>query len=178
MAYPRKLLGQDERIVMEMRPHWRSLIVPGLILLGSVMVSSYLASVLDGSGLLVRTMRTIVIASGILLILGWSVRPFLQWLSTDYVFTDRRIIVRTGVLRRIGRDMPLSRVNNVTYDKTLVERILNCGTLSVQSAAEQGSLIIASVPDVEAMQREVYRLFEEDDARRRGVGGLSPESGA
>jgi uncharacterized membrane protein YdbT with pleckstrin-like domain len=178
MAYPRKLLGQDEHVIMEMRPHWRSLIVPALVLLGTVIVASYLASVFDGSGLLVRVVRTTVIAGAILLVIGWSVRPFLQWLSTDYVFTDRRIIVRTGVLRRIGRDMPLSRVNNVTYDKTLVERILNCGTLSVQSAAEQGSLVIASVPDVETMQREVYRLFEEDDARRRGSGGPTPDSGA
>jgi len=69
-------------------------------------------------------------------------------------------------------------VNNVTFDKTLTERILNCGTLSVQSAAEQGSLIIASVPDVERIQREVYRLYEEDDQRRRSSGPGVPGDGS
>jgi len=74
--------------------------------------------------------------------------------------------------------MPLARVNNVTFEKTLTERILNCGTLSIQSAAEQGSLLIASVPNVESIQREVYRLYEEDDTRRRGGGKGLPTDGA
>ena len=156
MAYPPKLLGEGESIAFEMRPHWRSLIVPALVLIATV----------------------VTWITALVLIVGWTVRPLLNWFTTDYVFTNRRIIVRTGLIRRIGRDMPLSRVNNVTFDKTLTERILNCGTLSVQSAAEQGSLIIASVPDVEKMQREVYRLYEEDDQRRRSGGPGVPGDGS
>ena len=178
MAYPPKLLGDGESIAFEMRPHWRSLIVPALVLIATVAVAAFLLSTFDGSNIFSNTIVAVTWITALVLIVGWTVRPFLNWVTTDYVFTYRRIIVRTGLIRRIGRDMPLSRVNNVTFDKTLTERILNCGTLSVQSAAEQGSLIIASVPDVEKMQREVYRLYEEDDQRRRSGGPGVPGDGS
>ncbi|MEI6364732.1 MAG: PH domain-containing protein [Actinomycetes bacterium] len=178
MAYPPKLLGEGESIAFEMRPHWRSLIVPALVLIVTVAVAAFLLSTFDGSNIFSNTIGAVTWIAALVLIVGWTVRPFLNWFTTDYVFTNRRIIVRTGLIRRVGRDMPLSRVNNVTFDKTLTERILNCGTLSVQSAAEQGSLIIASVPDVEKMQREVYRLYEEDDQRRRSGGPGVPGDGS
>ena len=42
-----------------------------------------------------------------------------------------------------------------------------CGTLMIESAGTQGQLIISSVPDVEDIQREIYRLHDQDDERRR-----------
>jgi hypothetical protein len=45
--------------------------------------------------------------------------------------------------------------------------MFNSGTLMIQSAAEQGQLVIRNIPDVEMVQREVYRLHDEDDAFRR-----------
>jgi uncharacterized membrane protein YdbT with pleckstrin-like domain len=83
------------------------------------------------------------------------------------VFTNRRIITRTGLVARRGRDMPLSRVNDVSFNHTILERIFNCGTLMVESAGERGQLQIDNVPNVETLQREIYRLHEEDDVRRR-----------
>ena len=86
----------------------------------------------------------------LLILVVWVLRPFVFWWSTQYVFTDHRIIVRTGVVARKGRDMPLSRVNDVSFEHSFVERFLNCGTLHVESAGTQGQLRIQSVPDVEA----------------------------
>ena len=44
------------------------------------------------------------------------------WLTTRYVVTDRRVLMRSGVLSRNGRDVPLTRVNDVSFQRTLVER--------------------------------------------------------
>ena len=111
--------------------------------------------------------RWIILAAALFVLVVWVIRPFLFWFSTHYVFTNRRIIIRTGILAKKGRDMPLSKLNNVSFSHTVIERFLNCGTLMVESAGEQGELIIANVPNVEIMQREIYRLHEEDDERRR-----------
>ena len=97
----------------------------------------------------------------------WVIRPIVFWSTTLYVFTNRRIITRTGLISRRGRDMPLSRVNDVSFNHTVIERIFNCGTIMVESAGESGQLQIDNVPDVEDLQRDIYRWHEEDDTRRR-----------
>ena len=51
MAYPPKLLGDGESIAFEMRPHWRSLIVPALVLIATVAVAAFLLSTFDGSNI-------------------------------------------------------------------------------------------------------------------------------
>ena len=99
-----------------------------------------------------------------------TVWPFLKWLTTSYVVTDRRIITRVGVVARHGRDMPISRVNDVTFEHSgILERLLGCGTLVVESAGERGQLVLRDVPHVEEVQRDVYRLAEADEERRRGA---------
>ncbi len=49
MGYPEKLLSDGERIEMEMRPHWRALLVPGLVLLGIIVGLFILFSLLGGN---------------------------------------------------------------------------------------------------------------------------------
>lgn len=176
MGYPSNLLGDGETIAFEMRPHWRSLIAPIFVLIATGVVVGYLLGTLQNDGFQ-GGLQTVALISAAVIIVGWVVRPFLTWLTTEYVFTNRRVIIRSGLFSREGRDMPLSRVNNVTFDKSVIERIFNCGTLTIQSAAEQGTLTIESVPNVETIQRDVYRLYEEDDARRRGSSPDGSHSG-
>lgn len=163
MGYPTKLLADDEHIVYELKPHWRALVVPVIVLLVTLGLTGYALASWQNSGV-----RWIVLGTALLVLLVWVVRPFLYWMTTQYVITDHRIIVRTGLVRRSGRDMPLSRVNDVSFQKNVIERFLNCGTIMIESAGTQGQLVIASVPDVEQIQREIYRLHDEDDERRRG----------
>ena len=112
--------------------------------------------------------RWVVLAAGILILVLWAIGPFLRWLTTDYVFTDRRIIVRSGIITRHGKDMPLAKVNNVSFFVPAMGRILNYGDLNIQSAGENDGLYITDVPDVEDIQRKVYQFIEADEQRRRG----------
>ena len=49
----------------------------------------------------------------LVILVVWFVQPLLTWLTTQYVFTNRRIITRTGIIARSGKDMPLSKLNDV-----------------------------------------------------------------
>lgn len=162
MGYPTKLLADDESIQYELKPHWRALVVPVIVLLLTLGFGIFAITKWDNSGL-----RWTILVIMLLILIVWVVRPFLYWMTTQYVITDHRIIVRTGLISRSGRDMPLSRVNDVSFKKSVLERFLNCGTLMIESAGTQGQLVISSVPDVEDIQREIYRLHDEDDERRR-----------
>lgn len=170
MGYPQKLLADNEEIAFELRPHWRSLVMPIIWLVLIVGVGAFLLSRVrqwfgDDSTVL-TIVRVAVVVVGLFLLFFLVIRPLLDWWTTQYVFTNRRIIIRTGFIARQGRDMPLSKVNNVMFEHTVWERMLNCGTLMIESASEHGMLVVANVPDVEEVQREVYRLHDEDDAFR------------
>ncbi|HEY5032066.1 MAG TPA: PH domain-containing protein [Actinomycetes bacterium] len=169
MGYPSKLLTQGEKIEFEMRPHWRSMVVPSLVLVVTVGAASYLVAVTPDGGAQ-KVLRWIILAVALLVVVWWFVRPLLTWLTTQYVFTSRRIITRTGVIARSGKDMSLSKLNDVSFTYTIFERILGCGTLTVSSAAEDGELVIRNLPKVEEIQREIYRLSEADAERRRNSG--------
>jgi uncharacterized membrane protein YdbT with pleckstrin-like domain len=167
MAYPAKLLAEDERLVLDLHPHWKALVSPVLVLVLVLGVGGFVAAAIpdgDHQGLY----RLLVLVVGLALLVASSLRPFLRWLTTHFVITDRRVLVRTGVLARTGRDVPLSRINDITFSHTFFERLLGCGTLLVESAGERGQVTLSDVPKVERVQRELYDLVEQTDARLRG----------
>lgn len=170
MGYPDSLLAPGEVIKFETRPHWRALIVPGVIFIATVIAWVVLLSWLASTQRGWEWVRWAVIAGGLFIIALWAFIPFLRWLTTQYVFTDRRIIVREGIITRQGKDMPLSKVNNVSFHVPAIGRILNYGELVIQSAGENDGLTIEDVPDVEEIQRNVYEYIEADEARRRTIG--------
>jgi uncharacterized membrane protein YdbT with pleckstrin-like domain len=92
---------------------------------------------------------------------AFVVRPFLRWRTTRYVVTDRRLITRRGVVARSGRDVPLSRITDVSFSHGLLERLLGCGTLLVESAGERGPLVLADVPGVERVQGLLLELADD-----------------
>ena len=81
---------------------------------------------------------------------------------------SRTVLVRSGIVARTGRDVPLSRINDITFSHSILERFLGCGTLVVESAGERGQVTLTDVPKVERVQRQLYDLVERTDARLRG----------
>ncbi|SDT06171.1 PH domain-containing protein [Microlunatus soli] len=147
MALPRKLLGEDEHVEIHLRTHAKALILPAvaLILLG--------AAVGVGAALIPDEYAPIgplvVVAIGVVLAVWWCLLPFLRWATTTYTVTNRRLITRSGILTKTGRDLPLLRINDVSYERSLLDRLLGCGTLQIQTAADQGVIVLDDVPDVE-----------------------------
>lgn len=169
MGYPTELLSDGETIEFEIRPHWRALVVPGAILIGVVAGFVFLLTKWNDwfdEGVVRDVGRWALIVVAAFVIIVWAVRPFLYWITTQYVFTSRRIIIRSGLISKTGKDMPLSKVNNVSFQISVAGRMLNYGTLEIDSASDE-SLVIHDVPNVEYIQREVNRLHEEDDEARR-----------
>jgi uncharacterized membrane protein YdbT with pleckstrin-like domain len=172
MAYPQRLLSEGETIHYELKPHWRALLLPAVTAIVIVFLGTWLYFAWDQT-----IWRWIILGAGVVFGIWRVLLPFLRWLSTQYVFTDRRIIVRSGILTKRGRDMPLSKINNVTFSVPFLGRFLNYGELQVVSAGTEGDLLIDDVPNVEEIQRDIYHLFELDDSRRRKGGELPSTDG-
>lgn len=165
MGFPAKLLAPDERLVLVLRPHVKVLLPPVLVLILTAPVATFLAGLVPDNSFR-PTLRWAVVAVAAIVVLRWVIWPFLVWWNTVYAITDRRLVIRTGVLNRSGHDMPLTRLNDVSFSHNLLQRILGCGTLTVESAGERGQLVLRDVPRVEDVQRTLYRL--SDDARDTG----------
>ena len=94
-----------------------------------------------------------------ILVVGFM--PFLRWATTSYTLTNRRFVMRHGILSRSGRDIPLTRVNDVSFEHGIVQRVFRTGTLIVESGGEHGQLVLKSIPRVEYVQNQLYRIVEE-----------------
>lgn len=166
MPFPDSILDDDERVVRNLRPHWRRVALPVVLVPVIVGVGSYLWFVVP-HGVVHKPLRIAILVVALLALLWFSLRPWLRWLTTRYVVTTRRVVVRTGVLSRNGRDVPMTRINDVSFQHTLLERLFGSGTLVVESAGERGQVILADVPRVESVQRTLYQLVEDESQRLR-----------
>ena len=174
-------LSEGEEVVLDLHPHWIQLVVPVLVLLVAALLAGFgVALIPKGGGQMIE--RWIVIGVAIIVVIWLTVLPYLRWLTTRYVLTSDRLVIRTGILARHGRDVPLNRVNDVSFSETVFERMLRSGTLVVESAGERGQISLTNVPRVEHVQRELYRMVGEhegplgsaDGERSRGA---SPDHG-
>ncbi len=167
MAYPTRLLNDGEHVVVSTRTHPKALIGPFAILVVLLAIGLVLGRLGDGDGAgIFHLVVWIVVAVGIV----WFVaRPFVDWLTTTYTFTNRRFIKRSGLIAKEGRTIPLNRISGVDFEIGVIDRIFGCGTLIVSDASTNGRVELDDIPRVEKVQlqvaEELHRLAGGDPVR-------------
>ncbi len=154
-------LIEGEKRVLVLHPHWKTIIGP-IVLLVIVAAAAAIAVALIPSGSAAAIGRGVVAAVALAVAAIWSGVPVLRWRTTTYELTTRRLRMRAGILARSGRDIPLNRVNDVSFSHGPIDRMLGCGRLVVESAGEHGQLVLTEIPQVERVQSTLYQLVEEE----------------
>jgi uncharacterized membrane protein YdbT with pleckstrin-like domain len=157
-------LTEDEHLVLLLHPHWKTLIRPFAVAV-LVIVIALIAEVLIPPNSAAAVERLVVAAVAILAVMLWLIVPVLRWRTTTYELTTRRMRVRSGIVTRHGRDIPLARINDVSFEKGLLDRLLGSGRLVVESAGEHGQIVLTDIPRVEFTQATLFRLVEEEQRR-------------
>jgi uncharacterized membrane protein YdbT with pleckstrin-like domain len=165
VPYPDKLLAEDEEIVRHLHPHWLTIFWPVVWFLLIVGAASFGAALIP-AGRQQGLLRLLVIALAVLLIIALVLVPLLRWRTTHYVVTTHRLLFREGILARRGRDIGLSRITDVSYTQSLWERIINSGTLTIESAGDSGATVLEQIPDSDGVQQLLNHMVEEDADRR------------
>lgn len=158
MGYPDNVLAKDEQVVLHRHPHWKRLFGPVLILILVTAAASFAAAYVNSLAWAenAKSVVSIVIAVLWLILVGWlTLWPFLGWLSTHFVITDRRVMFRHGFFTRSGIDIPLARINSVEFRHGLIDRMLRTGTLIIESAS-QDPLEFLDIPRVEQVHSLLY----------------------
>jgi uncharacterized membrane protein YdbT with pleckstrin-like domain len=157
-------LSEGEQFVLRLHPHWKTLVKPFFMV--AVIIAAAIAALImlpprssldavrDGIGIVV-----------LVAVIVWGVVPLLRWRTTSYELTTRRLRLRQGILSRSGRDFPLTRISDVSFSHGLIDRLLGCGNLIVESAGEHGQLILNQIPQVEQVQATLFQLVGEEQER-------------
>ena len=154
----------DEQPVLLLHPHWKILIGPVLLAV-IVLVAALLVEAVIPAGKAAGVERLVVAVIAILALMLWLMVPVLRWRTTTYELTTRRLRVREGILTRRGRDIPLARINDVSFAKGPLDRLLGTGRLVVESAGEHGQIVLKDIPRVELAQATLFRLVEDEQRR-------------
>lgn len=135
-TYLKRLLGDNEKILLTTHQHW-------IVLIEQILVEIVLAAVT----IILVTIFLITgggnpgIALGYLLLiipLVSLLRDALKWWNHQYVVTSLRVIQITGIFNKNVIDSSLEKVNDVRMVQSVLGRLLNFGDLEVLTASEMG----------------------------------------
>jgi uncharacterized membrane protein YdbT with pleckstrin-like domain len=169
MAYPKKLLNQNETVELDLRPHWWFLAPRLAVLVLAVLVGIYTATRDDPPSALVAIVGIAVVAA-----LIWFGVRYAQWATTNFVVTSDRVIYRHGVLSKRGIEIPLDRINTVVFNQSFFERIIGAGDLEIESAADTPS-VFTDIRKPSIVQAEIYRQAEDNENRKYDRIGANAE---
>lgn len=161
-GYPKRLLGDDEIIVMQFRPHWSQLLREGLLVLGAAVLAILIGLTGMPSWLIVALWIVVLV-----LITGGLIR----WLTTLHAITNERVIYRAGFIAKRGTEIPLEVVNDVAFNQTLFERVFGTGDLLIESAGTHGQSRYRDIPKPEEVQAVIYKAREARMLHVEGGGG-------
>ena len=176
MSFPTKLLGPGEEIHLDSRPNWSYLFWPSVftavVLAGCVAVEVLWTPPPSHLGL-------ICLGVGLVALLYLGAR-YLGWRTTTFVVTSQRIVYRTGVLRRTGREIPIGRMQDVTYHQTIVERVVRAGSLTVESAGRHGQDPFPDISKPDLVQSLINRIVAQSTGGYPVAqgGGMISQSGS
>ncbi len=149
-----RYLIPDERAEIETRRHWMILARPVLASLAAIAIAMFLLS----SDPYSEVMRNVV-ALTLLGVAGYLGYQILEWRLDQFVVTNRRVLLVSGVLTKKTAVMPLLKVTDLTYEQTPLARILGYGTFIFESAGQEQAL--SRVSHLPGGPRQLYKQISE-----------------
>ena len=179
MGFPENVLAKGEKVERDLHPHWLTVVVPTIfgLLLTAACVAIVIQTPDDETG---NRIQWIAVAVLVLVAIPAVVVPYLRWRTTHYVITTHRVMVRRGILTKQGKDITLSKITDVSFQQTVLDRMIRAGSLHIESAGDSPDENLTNIPNSNVVQQLINRLIDEDDLRRRarGQGYVSADAGA
>jgi uncharacterized membrane protein YdbT with pleckstrin-like domain len=147
-------LKNDEKVVMETRPHWFTLIFPGFITLA-------------GTGGCIALMLAVgpFALLGILIFALYFLYKFIERKNNLWAVTNLRVIDEEGVFSNNAKESPLDKINNVAFNQTLMGKMFGFGNVQIQTAAEVGATIYYNVEKPRELKDAITQMQEEYKVR-------------
>ncbi len=144
-----RYLMSYEGQTIAVRQHPAVLLNPMLIVVGSLFLIGFLV------------LRTGVSILWILWLaaLGWLVWKVIAWSVEFFIVTEHRVMRVNGVLNRNVAMIPLAKVTDIAFDRSLLGRMLGYGEFILESAGQQQAIRdVPFMPYPEQLYLEISAL--------------------
>ncbi len=145
--------SQEEETLFELHPSWKRLIAPMAAVVLVILCTIPFLKVLERGMYVVLAM----VALGFL----WFLSQFIEIVTTSYLLSNKRLSVRTGLLRRQEVEVGVRDIRAVWLSQNLWERILNYGDVVVGTAATAGTEVTIVDVDAPAKTLDFFRRQKE-----------------
>ena len=167
-----RYLLPHERQVISVHEHPAVLIGPiALVLLGLAIAGFLSNTVTHGNS----TAILIIWGAWVLLLLWFAFKVW-DWSVNYFVVTSHRLILAKGfIVRKIGM-LPLTKVTDMSFQRTTIGRILGYGEFIVESAGQDQALRnVRFIPYPEQLYLEVCGLIFKDEEQSTDAGDVAAE---
>lgn len=165
VGFDEKNLHREEKIVLDLHPHWITLGPSVLLLVAVTVFGGWVIWGWDPTGTTGTVVRWItaiaVIGSLLYFLVEWA-----KWVSTNFVVTTDRCIYREGLISKRGIEIPHDRINTVFFEQGFFDRIVRAGTLMIESAGENGMQTFENVRNPIRVQQALYQEMEDNENRK------------
>ncbi|MCA9961240.1 MAG: PH domain-containing protein [Anaerolineales bacterium] len=124
MSYAEQSLVPGEEIVLKAKLHWGLFIIPIIFFLFSCLFMPAMAN--DDTGIFVCGAFFLF-----LMAVAGAAQVGVNYFTTEFAVTNKRIIAKRGFLRRRSLEIQLSKVESISVKQPIMGRILNYGTIAV-----------------------------------------------
>jgi uncharacterized membrane protein YdbT with pleckstrin-like domain len=163
-------LSDDEEVLWTGRPSLHTILVAVvgglLIAVAGVVFTNLLRRAIAGQNIpsLLGYLPLVLTVAGI----AWAVLAYLNWLRLLYVITSSEIYVKYGLVSRDVTQIRLSRIQNTTFEQSILQRLLGYGDVRIYTAGSgTDDLMFDDVPDPEAVTKLLSDVMGSEDTSER-----------
>ena len=147
-SYVQKVLQPGENVRHVAEIHW-IIYVPGLFFLLLAAALLIWLETAGYTGWWLSAPALVAAIAAVLIFQAW----FHRW-TTEIAVTDRRVIYKTGFIRRDTNEMHMDKVESVRVDQSVLGRILDYGDVTVLGTGE-GFETIQRIADPLALRNQI-----------------------
>ncbi len=131
-----RFLLEGERVVVDVRQHWGVIALPVLYTLAGLFVTMWVdARIRVDGGIFARALWLLWFV-----LLGWMVFQVAQWRHDRFIATDKRLLLNYGLFTQKVAMMPLIKVTDMSYQRSVPGRIFGYGRFILESAGQDQAL--------------------------------------
>jgi uncharacterized membrane protein YdbT with pleckstrin-like domain len=161
--FPLELLGPDEDVVLDLRPHWIALLKPiaqAIVIVAVATTAFIITPYRWGAGIFL-----LIAAGAVASFVVWPAQSLVFWGTSHFVVTTDRVLRRSGLVARKSIEISLERITNIQFTETVLERMIGAGDLHIESAGVSGAVVFEDIRRPERVQRTIFERKEKNADR-------------